>query len=67
MPLVRAVMSADTSTSTSTAAVVVTFELPSRDSSTRSPSIHTPGPTSPLLDPKDGAPPSSTDATQATL
>ncbi|KAI5681804.1 hypothetical protein M9H77_03032 [Catharanthus roseus] len=62
MPLFRFAMTANISISTSTVLAVTTSELPSQDSSTP-PSIHAFGATSSLPDPKDGAPPSSTDAT----
>ncbi|KAI5667783.1 hypothetical protein M9H77_17636 [Catharanthus roseus] len=57
----RAAMSVDPSTSSSAAATAAaTSEVPMRDSSTL-PAVHAPRPTSPLLDPIDGAPPSSRD------
>ncbi|KAI5678285.1 hypothetical protein M9H77_09235 [Catharanthus roseus] len=66
--LAKATMSVNPSTSSSTAAAG-TSEVPTRDFNTPPPplplfppSIHAPRPTSPLLNPIDGAPPSSRDA-----
>ncbi|KAI5672810.1 hypothetical protein M9H77_13174 [Catharanthus roseus] len=64
VPLVRVSMSADPSTSLSTAAAAA--GTPScRSEILVLPSIHAPRPTSPLLDHMDGAPPSSRDAIKA--
>ncbi|KAI5648851.1 hypothetical protein M9H77_34856 [Catharanthus roseus] len=64
MPLVRAIVSANTSNSTLTAAAAGNSKVPIRDSSIpSSPSIHAPKPTSPLPDLMDGVPLSSRDAT----
>ncbi|KAI5677359.1 hypothetical protein M9H77_08309 [Catharanthus roseus] len=53
MPLIKAAMSVDSSISSWTAAATGSFEVPTRDSSIPSPSIHAPGPTSLLSNPTD--------------